>query len=62
MYTYFKSTLFFNHSLKVAVANKYVDYHAEKFGFVKPNTDFRLGLIEKLGEAGIKDNFYDIIV
>jgi len=47
---------------QVAVANKYVDYHAEKFGFVKPNTDFRLGLIEKLGEAGIKDNFYDIIV
>ena len=48
--------------LKVAVANRYIDYHAEKFGFAKPNTDFKLGLIEKLGDAGISDNYYDIIV
>ncbi|XP_066278189.1 arsenite methyltransferase-like [Branchiostoma lanceolatum] len=44
------------------VAREYVDYHRDKFGYSKPNTDFVKGYIEKLGEAGLEDNTFDIIV
>ncbi|WP_250657829.1 methyltransferase domain-containing protein [Alkalimarinus coralli] len=44
------------------VAQKYVDYHAEKFGYEKPNTEFRLGYIERLNELNLPDNSFDIIV
>ncbi|XP_031570586.1 arsenite methyltransferase-like isoform X2 [Actinia tenebrosa] len=47
---------------QIDVANKYHDYHAEKFGYSKPNTQFILGDIENLGEAGIKDGSVDVIV
>ncbi|XP_038614552.1 arsenite methyltransferase [Tachyglossus aculeatus] len=47
---------------QVEVAKKYVDYHMKKFGFQTPNVNFIHGYIEKLGEAGIKDESYDIIV
>ena len=48
--------------LQLEVANKYIDYHTKKFGYSKPNTNFVKGDIEKLGEAGLKDNSFDIIV
>ena len=44
------------------MANKYVDYHTKKFGYSKPNVNFVKGDIEKLREAGLKDNSFDIIV
>ncbi|XP_068745268.1 arsenite methyltransferase-like [Montipora capricornis] len=47
---------------QVDVANKYVDYHAEQFGYSKPNTDFKLGEMERLSEVGIQDNSIDIII
>lgn len=47
---------------QLAVANKYIDFHTEKFGYSKPNTNFVKGYIEKLNEAGIKDNSIDIII
>ncbi|CAH1778283.1 unnamed protein product [Owenia fusiformis] len=47
---------------QLEVANKYIDYHREKFGFAKSNVEFVKGYIEKLGEAGLKDNTFDIIV
>ncbi|KAK3094342.1 hypothetical protein FSP39_000549 [Pinctada imbricata] len=47
---------------QIAVARKYIDYHTQKFGYDKPNIDFVQGYIEKLTEAGIKENFYDIII
>ncbi len=47
---------------QLSVANKYVDFHAEKFGYAKPNTEFRKGYIEKLDELGIADESIDIIV
>ena len=47
---------------QLEVARKYQQYHAEKFGFGKPNTEFVKGYIEHLGEAGLKDNQFDLIV
>lgn len=44
------------------IANKYVAYHAEQFGYSKPNTDFKLGEMEQLSDVGIQDNSMDIIM
>merc|ERR1719498_848178 len=42
------------------VANKHKQFHADKFGY--SNFDFKLGYIEKLGELGLPDASFDIIV
>eukprot|EP00188_Purpureofilum_apyrenoidigerum_P004070 Plantae.Rhodophyta-Purpureofilum_apyrenoidigerum.ctg445.p1 GENE.Plantae.Rhodophyta-Purpureofilum_apyrenoidigerum.ctg445~~Plantae.Rhodophyta-Purpureofilum_apyrenoidigerum.ctg445.p1 ORF type:complete len:424 (+),score=83.86 Plantae.Rhodophyta-Purpureofilum_apyrenoidigerum.ctg445:75-1274(+) len=47
---------------QLAVANKYRDWHAEKFGHKKSNVEFFKGYIEKLDEVGLKDNSFDVIV
>ncbi|KAM7444918.1 Arsenite methyltransferase [Porites harrisoni] len=47
---------------QVDVANEYVEYHAEKFGYSKPNTDFKLGEMERLSDIGIQENSIDIII
>ncbi|XP_029466144.1 arsenite methyltransferase isoform X2 [Rhinatrema bivittatum] len=47
---------------QIEVAEKYIGYHMQKFGFQQPNVDFVHGYIEKLGDAGLKDNTYDIII
>ncbi|XP_076457136.1 arsenite methyltransferase-like [Babylonia areolata] len=47
---------------QLAVARKHVDYHTKKFGFTQPNVDFIKGNIEKLSEAGLKENSFDIII
>ena len=44
------------------IANKYVDYHAKQFGYSKSNTEFKLGEMERLSDAGIQDNSMDIIM
>ena len=44
------------------IANKYVGYHAEQFGYSTPNTDFKLGEMEHLADVGIQDNSIDIIM
>ncbi|UZE94824.1 methyltransferase domain-containing protein [Alkalimarinus alittae] len=44
------------------IAQKHVDYHANKFGYAKPNTEFKLGYIERLDELNLPDNSFDIIV
>lgn len=44
------------------VANRHIDYHMEKFGYDRPNIEFRKGLIEKLAEAGLEDNSFDIVI
>ncbi|XP_045147362.1 arsenite methyltransferase [Echinops telfairi] len=46
----------------VEVAQKYIDYHMEKYGFQTPNVTFVHGYLEKLGEAGIKNESYDIVI
>ena len=47
---------------QLAVANKYVDYHTEKFGYSQPNVSFHHGFIEDLTTAGIEDNSVDVVV
>ena len=47
---------------QLAVANKYIDYHTEAFGYAKPNVEFKKGYIEKLDELELEDNSFDIIV
>lgn len=47
---------------QLAVANRYIDYHREKFGYSTPNTTFLKGYIEKLDELNIADNSIDIVI
>uniref|UniRef100_A0A2K5F7T3 Arsenite methyltransferase n=1 Tax=Aotus nancymaae TaxID=37293 RepID=A0A2K5F7T3_AOTNA len=47
---------------QVEVAEEYLDYHMEKYGFQSSNVTFIHGYIEKLGQAGIKNESYDIVV
>ncbi|XP_021351647.1 arsenite methyltransferase-like isoform X2 [Mizuhopecten yessoensis] len=44
------------------VAREYIEYHTEKFGYKEPNIDFVKGYIEKLTDAGLPSDHYDIIV
>uniref|UniRef100_A0A8B9DHV5 Metal transporter n=1 Tax=Anser cygnoides TaxID=8845 RepID=A0A8B9DHV5_ANSCY len=47
---------------QVEVAKKHIAYHMEKFGYQKPNVDFLQGYMEKLGDAGLADESYDIVI
>ncbi|XP_054238321.1 arsenite methyltransferase [Indicator indicator] len=44
------------------LAKKHISYHMDKFGYQKPNVEFLQGYIEKLGDAGLADESYDIII
>jgi len=47
---------------QLEVANKYIDFHKEAFGYEKANTEFKKGYIERLDELGLEENSFDIIV
>ncbi|KFV44141.1 Arsenite methyltransferase, partial [Tyto alba] len=47
---------------QVEVAKKHIAYHMGKFGYRKPNVEFLQGYIEKLGDAGLADESYDIVI
>ncbi|XP_020646565.3 arsenite methyltransferase [Pogona vitticeps] len=47
---------------QVEVAKKHIDYHMNKFGYQKPNVNFIRGAIEKLDEAGLKSESFDIVI
>ena len=47
---------------QLAVANRHVEYHREKFGYKKANTQFLKGYIEKLDELNISDNSIDVVI
>ena len=47
---------------QVNVARKHIPYHMEQFGYSTPNVQFKLGYIESLKEAGIKDSTCDLVV
>ncbi|XP_061228373.1 arsenite methyltransferase, partial [Neopsephotus bourkii] len=47
---------------QVEVARKHIAYHMEKFGYQKPNVEFLQGYMEKLGDAGLADNSYDVVI
>lgn len=48
--------------VQVEVAKTYLEHHMEKFGFQAPNVTFLHGPIEKLAEAGIQNESYDIVI
>jgi len=47
---------------QLAVANKHIGYHTEKFGFKHPNVKFLKGNIEKLEELNLAPNSFDLII
>ncbi|KAF1557352.1 Arsenite methyltransferase, partial [Eudyptula albosignata] len=54
--------LSFLSSSQVEVAKKHIPYHMDKFGYQKPNVEFLQGYMEKLGDAGLADESYDIVI
>ncbi|NXT12211.1 AS3MT methyltransferase, partial [Prunella fulvescens] len=52
----------FPSSCQVEVAKKHIAYHTDKFGYRKPNVEFFHGYMEKLGDAGVADESYDIVI
>ncbi|KAF1504182.1 Arsenite methyltransferase, partial [Megadyptes antipodes antipodes] len=54
--------LSFPSSSQVQVAKKHIPYHMDKFGYRKPNVEFLQGYMEKLGDAGLADESYDIVI
>ncbi len=47
---------------QLAVANRHIDWHTEKYGYAQPNVQFHKGYIEKLDELELEDESFDIIV
>lgn len=47
---------------QLAVANKHVAFHTDKFGYKKPNVEFKRGYIEDLKSLGIADGSVDVVV
>ncbi|NXW93725.1 AS3MT methyltransferase, partial [Alopecoenas beccarii] len=52
----------FPSSSQVEVAKKHIAYHMGKFGYQKPNVEFLQGYMEKLGDVGLADESYDIVI
>lgn len=46
----------------VTIAQQYIQYHQEKFGYMKPNVTFVQGYMEKLSEAGIQKDSLDVVL
>jgi arsenite methyltransferase len=47
---------------QLAVANEYLQYHADVFGYQKPNVSFQEGFIEQLDKLDLEPGSFDIIV
>ncbi len=47
---------------QIDVAERHVESQMEKFGYKKPNVEFRKGYIEDLKEIGIEDNSIDVVM
>ncbi len=47
---------------QLSVANQYVGWHMDKFGYKEPNVEFKKAYIEDLKTAGIEDNSIDIVI
>ena len=47
---------------QLGIANTYIDYHTQKFGYKKPNIKFIEGYIEDLESAKILSNSVDLVV
>src|SRR3990167_2208767 len=44
------------------VADKYVEYHREKFGYPRANVKFLEGYIEDLESLGLEANSFDLVI
>jgi len=47
---------------QLAVAKRHIDSQMKRFGYTRPNVEFKKGFIEELGAAGIKDNSMDVVI
>ena len=47
---------------QLSVANQYLGWHMDRFGYQKPNVRFAKGYIEDLKTVDIKDNSVDIVI
>nr|WP_137677319.1 methyltransferase domain-containing protein [Parerythrobacter lutipelagi] len=47
---------------QLAVANEHLEWHREKFGYAQSNVRFLEGDIERLGDLGLPDGHFDVIV
>ena len=47
---------------QLAVANRHIEWHRERFGYARSNVEFRKGYIEQLDQLGLEENSFDIIV
>lgn len=47
---------------QLAVANRHIDWHRERFGYAQSNVEFRKGYIEHLDELELKEGSFDIII
>lgn len=47
---------------QLKVANSYIEYHTERFGYDRPNIEFKCGHIEDLASLEISDNSLDLVV
>lgn len=47
---------------QLSVARKHIDSQMARFGYSKPNVDFRQGYIEDLAACGIADNSVDVVI
>lgn len=47
---------------QLEIANKYLYSQTQKFGYSKPNVEFKKGIIEDLKSIGIKDNSIDLVI
>ena len=47
---------------QLQVANSYLAYHTEKFGYRSPNVEFKEGYLENLLELGLEKKSFDVII
>lgn len=47
---------------QLEVAQRHVESQTERFGYSKPNVEFRQGYIEDLGGIGIEDDSVDVVI
>jgi len=47
---------------QLSTARQHVAWHADAFGYARPNTDFKQGYIEDLQGIGLRDETFDVVV
>lgn len=47
---------------QLEIAQKHLDAQMKRFGYEKPNVEFKKGYIENLKEIGIRDNSVDVVI